>query len=544
MRRERTLRLMKKFWPAFLAILSVLTVASPLRGASAAGNSDKVVICHRTHSVTNPYVRITVAQRSVGNGNGKHGGNSHDQYSTVLFPGGKPVPNVYNAAITYTPAPEKKWGDIISSTDVSGNALTGTATVVAGLNNTGIGALIFAGTGVHANKCRSMTAREFYDIETTEGGQTAADVLADMNEADSDEWAASLTACGGTFTGCAASTLGASVPATTSTTTAPTTTVAATRKLKGTLWIDANRDGKLGTTEKVLANYAVTVRAGAGNSSTQTYTVTTDASGNYEVSNLPAGNWIVTPAALPNANYEKVYDTDSGLVSADWSVVASVPSTGTATADFATAMTSAAVAAGAPDILGSTAAAPVTGTGSSAGAGSSTDSGSAAVTKGSLKGNLWVDANRNGVRDAGEKILSGYALTIRPGAGNPSTRTYSVATGSAGNFRVSSLRTGKWVITASPLSNKNYEGVFDTDSGATSVNWVVTLTVKNGKTAHADFAAALTKAAVASGIADDLGATAVLPETGFGSTLLMVWAGALLLAGGAAMTRRSRRRLI
>ena len=168
--------------------------------------------------------------------------------------------------------------------------------------------------------------------------------------------------------------------------------------------------GKLGTSEKVLANYAVTVRAGAGNSSTQTYTVTTDASGNYEVANLPAGNWIVTPAALPNANYEKVYDTDSGLVSADWSVVASVPSTGTVTADFATAMTSAAVAAGAPDILGSTAAAPVTGTGSSAGAGSSTDSTSTAVAKGSLKGNLWVDANRNGVRDAGEKILAGYAF--------------------------------------------------------------------------------------------------------------------------------------
>ncbi len=513
-------------------------MVSPVRNASAVGNSDKVVICHRTHSVTNPYVRITVAQRSLGNGTGKHGGNSHDQYSTVLFPGGKPVPNVYNAAINYTPAPEKKWGDIISATDVSGNALTGNATVVAGLNNSGIGALIFAGTGVHANKCRSMTAREFYDIETTEGGQTAADVLADMNEADSDEWASALSSCGGTFTGCAASTLGASVPATTSTTAAPTTTVAATRKLKGTLWIDANRDGKLGTSEKVLANYAVTVRAGAGNSSTQTYTVTTDASGNYEVANLPAGNWIVTPAALPNANYEKVYDTDSGLVSADWSVAASVPSTGTATADFATAMTAAAVAAGAPDILGSTAAAPSTGTGSS------TDDGSTSVAKGSLKGTMWIDANRNGVNDPGEKILAGYRVTIRPGAGNSSPRTYSVVTSSAGNFRVASLRTGKWVITASPLSNKNYEGVFDTDSGSASVNWVVTLSVKEGKTAHADFAAALTKAAVASGASDDLGATAVLPETGFGSTLLMMWAGALLLAGGVTMARRSRRRLI
>ena len=157
---------------------------------------------------------------------------------------------------------------------------------------------------------------------------------------------------------------------------------------------------------------------------------------------------------------------------------------------------------------------------------------------------MWIDANRNGVNDPGEKILAGYRVTIRPGAGNSSPRTYSVVTSSAGNFRVASLRTGKWVITASPLSNKNYEGVFDTDSGSASVNWVVTLSVKEGKTAHADFAAALTKAAVASGASDDLGATAVLPETGFGSTLLMMWAGALLLAGGVTMARRSRRRLI
>ena len=527
----------KKFGSLILACSSVLVMVSPVRTVSAAGNSDKVVICHRTHSVTNPYVRITVAQRSVGNGNGKHGGNSHDQWSNVLF-SSKPVPNVYNSAIKYTPAPEKKWGDIISATDVSGNALTGNALVVAGLNNSGIGALIFNGTGSHANKCRSMTAREFYDIETTEGGQTAADVLADMNEADSDEWAAALSSCGGSFTGCAASTLGASVPATTTTTVAPTTTVAATRKLKGTLWIDADRNGKLGSTEKVLANYPVTVRAGSGNSSTQTYNVTTDASGNYEIADLPVGNWVVTPATLPSANYEKVFDTDSGTASPDWVVTASVPATGVATADFATALTAAAVAAGAPDILGSTPeATPASTTGTSS-------SGSGAVSKGSLKGTLWIDANRNGVKDAGEKILAGYKLTITPGAGNASPRTYTTVTGSAGNYRVSSLRVGKWVITASPLPNANYEGVFDTDSGKSSVNWTVTLTVKKSSTARADFAAALTKKAVAAGVADDLGAEAVLPETGSRTMILLIWSAALLMACGSSMLRRSRRQLL
>lgn len=351
----------------------VSTAQAPVASAVPAPSSDKVVVCHRTHSVKNPYVRITVAQRSVGNGNGKHGGNSHDQYSTVLFPGGKPNPNVFNPSVTYTPAPEKKWGDIIASLDVSGNALSGNAALVAGLNNTGIGAQIFAGTGAYAGLCKTMTARDYYEVEVIEGGQNSGDVLADMNEFDSDEFASALSSCGGTFTGCPAATLGsptAAAPTTTTTVAATTTTVRGattttvkgatttttivTRKLKGKLWIDANRDGKKDSSEKILSNYSVTVTAGTGNSSTQTYTVTTDSAGNYEISNIPAGNWVVRPAALPSANYEKVYDTDSNTTSADWVVTASVPATGEATADFATALSAAAVASGATDSLGAT----------------------------------------------------------------------------------------------------------------------------------------------------------------------------------------------
>lgn len=359
----------------FGAVAVVSTAQAPVASAvpAPAPSSDKVVVCHRTHSVKNPYVRITVAQRSVGNGNGKHGGNSHDQYSTVLFPGGKPNPNVFNPAVTYTPAPEKKWGDIIASLDVSGNALSGNAALVAGLNNTGIGAQIFAGTGAYAGLCKTMTARDYYEVEVIEGGQNSGDVLADMNEFDSDEFASALSSCGGTFTGCPAATLGsptAAAPTTTTTVAATTTTVRGattttvkgatttttivTRKLKGKLWIDANRDGKKDSSEKILSNYSVTVTAGTGNSSTQTYTVTTDSAGNYEISNIPAGNWVVRPAALPSANYEKVFDTDSNTTSPDWVVSASVPATGEATADFATALSAAAVASGATDSLGAT----------------------------------------------------------------------------------------------------------------------------------------------------------------------------------------------
>lgn len=368
---------MKKYFLLASLITSFVSVA-PSSVVSAAPPSGKVIVCHRTHSVKNPYVRITVAQNSVGNGNGKHGGNSHDQYSTVLFPSGKPNPNVFNLSVTYTPAPEKKWGDIIAFTDTAGNALTGNAAQVAGLNNTGIGAQIFNGTGSYAGLCKSRTPRDYYEIEVIEGGQPAADVLADMNEFDADEFTSAKSSCGGSFTGCAASTLGTptadaptttivtatTVAGTTATTVAvtgttvkgaTTTTVLATRKLKGKLWIDANRDGKKDATEKILSGYTVTVTADTGNSSTQTFTITTDAAGNYEIPNIPAGNWIVRPQALPSTNYEKVFDTDSNLSSADWVVKASIPSTGEATADFATALSAAAVASGAADTLGAAA---------------------------------------------------------------------------------------------------------------------------------------------------------------------------------------------
>ena len=272
-----------------LAVTAASAVANIAQAAPPSG-SDKVEICHRTHSVKNPYVRITVAQRSVGNGNGKHGGNSHDQYSTVLFPSGKPNPNVFNPAVTYSPAPEKKWGDIIAFTDVSGNALTGNAFQVRGLNNTGIGAQIFQGTGAYAGLCKTMTPRDYYEVQVIEGGQSPSSVLTEMDEFDADEFSTALTACNGTFATCNAGTLGSPTAAAPTTTATPATTTtvagsstanttASTRKLTGKIWIDSNRDGKKDSSEKILANHTVTVKAGAGNTSAQTFTVKTDSAG-------------------------------------------------------------------------------------------------------------------------------------------------------------------------------------------------------------------------------------------------------------------------
>ena len=76
-------------------------------GAAAPEPSRKVTICHRTHSETNPYVRITVDYNSV---NKKSGHQGHDE----IFAG----EHVFKAGI-YKRAKDKDWGDIIPA-DPSG----------------------------------------------------------------------------------------------------------------------------------------------------------------------------------------------------------------------------------------------------------------------------------------------------------------------------------------------------------------------------------------------------------------------------------------
>ncbi len=436
--------------------------------ASSKSNVGKVTICHRTHSVTNPYVRITVSQNSLGNGIGKHGGSTHDQWSSVLF-SSKPVPNVFNPAVTYSPPTEKKWGDIIAKTDVQGNPLVGDAALVAGLNNTGIGAQIFDGTGAYAGLCEGMTPKQFYEVETGPGGRTPEEVLDDMEDSGADEFADAKNACGGTFKGCSPIKFGVSPNA------------PRTRRLRGTLWIDANRDGLKAPIEKVLTNYPVVILPGPGNTSGKSYTAITDANGDYEVPNIPAGTWIVRPAALPSTNYQQVYDTDSGVGRADWSVRATVPPAGEAVADFAAALSPTAVANGVTDNLGSTPVAQ------------------------KLRGSLWVDANRDGVKSPGEKILANYPISIVPGPGNTSGKSFSAITDGAGNFEVPNIPAGNWIVKPAALPNPNYEPVYDTDSGLDRPDWSSSATVPPGGEGVADFAAALKPAAAANGTPDDLG---------------------------------------
>jgi len=482
---------------------------------AAPANTDNVTICHRTASVTNPYVRITVDQRSVSNANSKHGGGSHDHWATSVYPS-KPNPNVFDPSKTY-PANDKKWGDIIPLLDVSGNALRSPASTVAGLNYTGIGLQIYNGTGAYAGLCRQMNARDYYEVQKA-AGVPPADILAEMNELDSPDFASQLTACGGTFTGCDPAKLGTqsitivttTVPGATTTPGTPTTVASAPTPTlpagvtlaagKGALtvkiWIDANRDGKQSTSEINMKDITVTIVGPNG----VTKTAKTSATGEVAFVDLDPGSWSVV-STLTADGFEKVYDSDGTI---DWKSTQTVVAGQVASAVFA-------AASNAPT---ATIPAGVT----------------LAPGKGALTVKIWIDKNRNGKQASSEKNLKGITVKIA----GPNGVTKTAKTSAKGEVSFLDLDPGSWSV-VSTLSIDGYEKVYDSDG---TVNWKSTETVVEGQVASAAFAAA-TKATASTA---ESSPNSSLPATGNASTGLALWAAAMLLSGLALVGLRQRRR--
>lgn len=337
----------------FLAGVSTQAVqAAP----SATTQPKKVTICHRTHATTNPYVRITVSESAISNAANKHGGSKHDQYPSGSA---KPNPNVFDPAKTYVPN-QKKWGDIIPTKYTDGTTFSGPG---AGTNYTGIGVSIHSGTGAYANLCKAMSARDLYELEKSTGEVTEREIQDDLDESGADEFAAALSACGGTsFVGCAATSLGSATPTTTlpagattlpagattttvagqsgGTTGATTTTVAGSKSTltagKGGLivlvWIDADRDGKKGSDEPVYPGVSCTA-TGPGN---VTKSVVSDSTGTALFADLDPGAWSVK-CDLTDDSLEKVYDSDTTV---DWTAAVTVVAGQFAEAQFGAAGTS------------------------------------------------------------------------------------------------------------------------------------------------------------------------------------------------------------
>src|SRR4051812_5107328 len=197
---------------AFVAV--AVAVVVPGIGEQAAAASAKVTICHRTHSTTNPYRRITVSQSAITR---NHGHGDH------VVTNGNPA--VYDSTFTYT-SNNKIWGDVIPGGDAAGAPYNGANNIATNWTTAGKALL-------SSSACGALSAKQFYDVEIA-AGVPQADVLDDLNTQGANEDAALLAALGGTFTAGNLSQWETAVEVTTVAATAVTST---TSTLHGTLTV-------------------------------------------------------------------------------------------------------------------------------------------------------------------------------------------------------------------------------------------------------------------------------------------------------------------
>lgn len=277
-------------------------------------DSDKVTICHRTNSVTNPYVRITVAASSIYKNAGHYG---HDE----IYDGN----HVFNSAVDY-PNNKKDWGDIIPADPTGKNRW-------AALNMTPLGKKIYEGS---VEGCAEKSLQTVYN-ELREEGKPKKEIIAelekmkntDVDPKDIDEL---------TYTG--------SDPKTEKTEpkepVVPATVKIPDQSLSGIVWLDINKDGLKDTDEPFMKNiklYVVQVssipapvspanilvnatvrRADAPVKTAAVAEVLTDENGFYLFPSLGAGDWKVT-TTVP----DDLYVTYDSYAVSDGEITTTVP---------------------------------------------------------------------------------------------------------------------------------------------------------------------------------------------------------------------------
>ncbi|WP_166454817.1 SdrD B-like domain-containing protein [Duganella aquatilis] len=177
------------------------------------------------------------------------------------------------------------------------------------------------------------------------------------------------------------------------------------------VWLDANQNGVQDAGEAGVAGVNVILLDAAGNPTG--VTATTDANGNYSFTNLKPGTYSVQfdKASLP-ANYVFTGADLGGNDAKDSDANVSTGKTAQVT------LTSGQVY---NDLDAGIAAAPA-----------------------SLGDKVWLDANRNGVQDAGETGVAGIKVILLDASGNPTGAT--ATTDANGNYNFSNLKPGTYSV--------------------------------------------------------------------------------------------------
>ena len=483
--------------------LSFLVPPGPNLQAAPNQLSTKVSICHRTHSVTNPYRRITVAKSSViGGGNSKHGSSNgaHNDYSTGRFPSGRPAVNVFSPSYTYSPAPDKKWGDIVPDIDVSGNIIQNG---FSGLNYSAEGLAIYNGTTLnsvsYAGLCRSMSPSEFVQSEIDSGyyqalypsktpSEIEQEVMTELQEQAANEDAALKNALGGTFVGSTLTQFSA-IGVTTDPASAVTSTTAT---MNGTLTVGSTSTVPSffwGTTSDCSVGTSVTA---SPNPVTNTTSVTAPLTGltpgttyYYKVIGTTFAGDPDLEGSIEGACVS--FTTSSGS-SSTTSVVSSTTSVVASTTSLASTSTTSVVSS-TTSVVASTTSLASTSTTVLANGGS-----------GTLRGSIWIDVNRNDVFDAVEPALPVIAVKVtQQGVSNPTT--IDLATDSRGRFSATGLALGTWKVVAT-LTTTSLVKSYDSDGAA---EWQVLVEITASAEAVADFAGYGAAEVCVDGVISDIG---------------------------------------
>ena len=278
-------------------------------------DNDKVTLCHRTNSITNPYVRITVAASSVYKNAGHYG---HDE----IYDGH----HVFDSSVTY-PNNKKDWGDIIPADSTGKNRW-------AALNMTTLGKKIYDGT---VEGCAEKSLQTLYN-ELREEGKSKKEIIQELEKSkNTDVDPKDLDELEYTGTDPKTEKTEPKEPV------EPANVKIPDQSLSGIVWLDINKDGLKDPDEPLMKNiklYVVqvssipapvtpanmlvnasvrraevpTVKAAAVSQ------VLTDANGFYLFPSLGAGDWKVT-TTVPNDLYV-TYDSHE---SSDGDITTTVP---------------------------------------------------------------------------------------------------------------------------------------------------------------------------------------------------------------------------